>query len=192
MVDDVISKLKPYNRRHKPDPATADFLFRVYELLLQAPSTMDAHAKKRTFESAADGAHSWLVVCISEAALEHIATKGDTKTLRRAHALSREVRFQNMFGPKAKRWTKAELMDYFFEHDTCALVSFEENKKHTTDGWSALHQVPKALPGRQGVMMRTFPGSFSVYARKTVEVLWARRLWNSVQATKPCIAPASC
>jgi hypothetical protein len=181
MVDNVISKLAPFNRPHKPSAATADFLFRVYKLLLEAPPSMNDHAKKRTFENAADGAHSWTVVCISRDALEHVATNGDTKTLRRAHALSRELRFQKIFGPGAKVWAKDELMGYFFENDTCALVSFDENKKHTTDGWSDLYMVPELLPGRKETLMRSFPGSFSVGARKTVEVTWAKALWEKVR-----------
>lgn len=181
MVDNVISKLAPYNRPHKPGPVTADFLFRVYQLLLDAPPSMNDHAKKRTFENAADGAHSWTVVCISKDALEHLATQGNTKTLRRAHALSRELRFRSIFGPDAKVWTKEDLMAYFFEHDTCALVTSGENKKHTTDGWSDLYEVPEFLPGRKGVLTRTFPGSFSVGARKSVELPWAKALWEQVQ-----------
>jgi hypothetical protein len=182
MVHNVISKLAPFNRPHKPSAATSDFLFRVYQLLLKAPPDMSDHAKKRTFESAADGAHSWTVVCISRDALEHLATKGDTKTLRRAHALSRELRFQSIFGSDAKVWTKDDLMAYFFENDTCALVSSEEIKKHTTDGWSELYKVPELLPGRKGALMRSFCGSFSVGARKTVEVPWAEALWKQVRA----------
>jgi hypothetical protein len=182
MVDNAISKLAPFNRAHKPDAATADFLFSVYKLLLEAPPSMNDHAKKRTFESAADGAHSWTVVCISRDALEHIATKGEAKSLRRAHALSRELRFQKIFGPGAKVWTKDDLMAYFFEHDTCALVSLDENKKHTTDGWSDLYKVPEHLTGRKGALMRSFPGSFSVGARKTVEVPWAKALWEEVRS----------
>lgn len=184
MVDNIISKIAPFNRPHKPDAVTADFLYRVYKLLLEAPPTMGAHAKKRTFENAADGAHAWQVVCISQDALKHVATVGDTKTLRRAHAISREVRFQNIFGSDGKVvrvWTRDELMSYFFENDSCALVTFEENIKHTTDGWSVLHQVPDTLPGRKGEMFRPFPGSFSVYARKSVEVPWAQALWESIR-----------
>jgi hypothetical protein len=181
MVANVISKLAPFNRPYSPVPETADFLYRVYKLLLDAPASMNAHAKKRTFENAADGTHAWTVVCISRDALEHVATKGNTKTLRRAHALSRELRFQSIFGPGAKVWTKEELMTYFFEHDTCALVTFDENKKHTTSGWSQLYPVPEHLPDRKGVKKLSFPGSFSVGARKTVELPWAKALWEELQ-----------
>lgn len=180
MVDNLISELAAFNRPHKPSAETADFLFRVYKLLLEAPASMSAHSKKRTFENAADGAHSWKVVCISRAALEHLVIKGNTTTLRRAHALSREVRFQNMFGPGAGVWSKDDLMSFFFEHDTCALVSSEENKRHTTAGWSALYPVPALMHGRKGALVAPFPGSFSVHARKTVELPWARTLWKEV------------
>jgi hypothetical protein len=171
MVDNVISKLAPFNRPHKPDADTADFLYRIYKLLLEAPASMGAHSRKRTFESA-DGAHSWKVVCISQDALQHLATAGDTKTLRRAHALSRELRFQSIFGPDARVWTKADLMAYFFEHDTCALVTSPENNRDTTDSWSRLHAVPEHILCK---------GSFAVYARKTVDVRWAKDLWASIQ-----------
>lgn len=172
MVDNLISQLAEFNRPHRPDAQTADFLFRVYKLLLEAPPCVSTHSKKRTFESAADGAHSWKVVCISQNALEHIATKGDTKSLRRAHALSREQRFQKIFGDGANHWTKADLMAYFFEHDTCALVTTLENNKDTTDDWSKLHPVPSHILCK---------GSFAVYARKTVDVPWANALWSSIQ-----------
>lgn len=172
MVDNVISKLAQFNRPHNPDAETAEFLFRVYKLLLDAPPSMNTHSKKRAFESAADGTHSWKVVCISQDALEHLAAKGDTKTLRRAHALSRELRFRNIFGKDAKLWTRDDLMAYFFEHDTCALVTTPENNDDNTDHWSKLHPVPPHILCK---------GSFAVYARKTVDVPWAKELWRSCQ-----------
>lgn len=184
MPENLTSILAPFNNRaHAPDLQVADFLFQVYELLLNAPPSMSPHAKKRTFENAADGAHSWPVVCVSEDALKQLlANKGDARGLRRAHAVSREVRYQSIFGADAKRWTKEELVRFFFEHDICALVTFNENKTDTVDGWSDLYAVPELLEGRKGMMHRPFPGSFSVYARKTVELPWAQKLWADIEA----------
>ena len=151
------------HRRHMPNAPEADFLYRVYKLLLQAPRSMGNHAKKRTLENAADGVHSWKVVCITEAALEHLVQAKTTKTLRRAHEASREWRFQQIFGQGARVWGKDELMEHFFEHDICAMVTSAENLKHGSTRWSALHEVPDHILCK---------GSFAVYAR-VEDVKWA-------------------
>ncbi len=40
------------------------------------------------------------------------------------------------------------------------MVSFDENNKHATDVWRDLYLVLERLPGRKGVLTRSFPGSF--------------------------------
>lgn len=53
-----LSVLAPFNRPHSVDGETADFLYALYQLLRNAPKSVGNHAKKRTFESAADSAHA--------------------------------------------------------------------------------------------------------------------------------------
>ncbi|KQW43299.1 MULTISPECIES: hypothetical protein [unclassified Roseateles] len=179
MTDDARARLAPYRAgRYKPGDEEAEFLYRVYKLLREAPDKMSKHAKKRTFENAADGVHSWKVVCISEAALEHLATSGTTKTLRRAHEPSREWRYQEVFGEGARDWTQSELMTHFFEHDICALVTSAENGKNVSGDWSPLHAVPEDILCK---------GSFAIYAREK-DVTWAKKLWNSVVAERTLAA----
>lgn len=165
MDNEARQRLAPYReRRHIPKHEEAEFLYRVYQLLRDAPAGMTKHVKKRTFENAADGVHSWRVVCISQAALEHLVREGTTKTLRRAHEPSREWRFQEMFGEGARAWPREELMSHFFDHDICALVTSPENGKQGSKHWSKLHAVP------EGVLCK---GSFAVYATKD-DLEWAR------------------
>ena len=166
------SLLAPFNRPHKVDEETADFLYALYKLLRAAPASMTRHAKKRTFESGADGAHAWRVVCISEHALKHLVENKTTKSLRRAHATAREERFQAIFGEGAKEWERDELTKFFFDNDTCALVTGDENKHDKTNHWSKLYAVP------DGYLCK---GSFAIYARKNTDLLWAEKLWNSIR-----------
>ncbi|MDI1258273.1 hypothetical protein [Aquabacterium sp.] len=170
------SILKQFNRPYEVDEETADFLFAMYLLLRKAPKSMSNHAKKRTFENAADSAHAWRVVCISEKALKHIAENKSAAGLRRAHAMPREERFQQIFGEDAREWGRGELLSFFFEHDTCALVTGKENNQHTTEQWSKLYPV------EEGILCK---GSFAVYARKTIDVPWAEKLWEKVQSKSP-------
>lgn len=167
-----LSVLAPFNRPHSVDEETADFLYSLYTLLRHAPKSMSKHAKKRTFESAADSAHAWRVVCISEKALQHIAKNKNTDGLRRAHAMAREERFHAIFGDGAREWARDELLKFFFENDTCALVTGEENNQDTTDHWSKLYGV------EEGYLCK---GSFAVYARKNTDVPWAEKLWDRVK-----------
>lgn len=167
-----LSLLAPFNRPHSVDEETADFLYALYQLLRKAPKSMNKHAKKRTFENAADSAHAWRVVCISQKALQRIAENKCTKGLRRAHAMPREERFQTIFGDGAREWGRDELLRFFFEHDTCALVTGEENNQDTTAQWSPLHAV------EEGYLCK---GSFAIYARKNTDVPWAEKLWGTVQ-----------
>src|SRR5206468_781793 len=67
----------------------------------------------------------------------------------------------------APRWEKAELLRFFFDHDTSALVTAEENKQDGTKGWSTLHPVP------QGHLTS---GSFSIKPRKRSDLPWAKAL----------------
>lgn len=167
--------LTPFNRPHSADEDTAAFLYALYQLLRDAPASMSNHAKKRTFESAADGAHAWRVVCISENALRHIAEKETAVGLRRAHALSREARFQLLFGDVTHVWERDDLLNFFFEHDTCALVTEDENNQDTTEQWSQLHRVD------EGYLCK---GSFAVYARRKTDVPWAKKLWAEIQTVQ--------
>jgi peptidoglycan/xylan/chitin deacetylase (PgdA/CDA1 family) len=105
----TMSALKAFNRPHTVDEATADFLYCLYELLRRAPSTVDKHARQRTFESAALGSHTWRIVCISRNALEHVVATRSVEKLKRAHALSRGERYDDIFGARARSWSKQDL-----------------------------------------------------------------------------------
>jgi len=54
-------------------------------------------------------------------------------------------------------------LEYFFEHDTVALVTKAENSKEGTSHWSPLLPVPEGL---------FTAGSFSIYVRKRKELKW--------------------
>ncbi len=170
------SVLAAFNRPHKVDDETAEFLYSLYKLLRTAPKSMSDHAKKRTFENAADSAHAWRVVCISENALQQLADSKTTQKLRRAHAMPREKRFQTIFGEGSRQWDRDELMKFFFENDTCALVTSDENNQDTTSHWSRLCKVP------EGILCK---GSFAVYARKNTDVPWAEKAWAEVRLKQP-------
>ena len=57
--------------------------------------------------------------------------------------------------------------EYFFEHDTVALVTKAENAKDGVAHWSPLHPVPEGL---------FTAGSFSIYVRKGKEIPWVSSL----------------
>jgi hypothetical protein len=150
----------PHNRPHQVDAATGAFLFTLYTLLFVA--SVDLRIKQRTFETAADSKNSWRVVSISEAALEHIKKTGEAKGLQRGHILPRVNRARHLFDRKAPM-TQAELLKYFFEHDSVALVTKVENSRDGTTHWSRLYPVPEGL---------FTAGSFSIYVRKGKEIPW--------------------
>lgn len=154
----------PHNRPHRVDSSTAEFLYMLYGLLFVAK--VDLRIKQRTFETAADSKNSWRVVSVSEAALEHIRKAGEAKGLQRGHILSRISRAQHLFN-RDTPLTQAELLEYFFEHDTVALVTKAENSKDGVTHWSQLHAVPEGL---------FTAGSFSIYVRKGKEIPWVQSL----------------
>lgn len=154
----------PHNRPHRVDAPTGEFLFTLYELLFEAD--VDLRIKQRTFETAADSKNSWRVVSISQDALNHITKTGETKGLQRGHMLPRASRARHLFN-RATLITKTELLEYFFEHDTVAMVTKAENTKDGVEHWSTLHAVPEGL---------FTAGSFSIYVRKGKEIPWVRAL----------------
>lgn len=154
----------PLNRPHRVDPSTAEFLYTLYGLLFVAK--VDLRIKQRTFETATDSKNSWRVVSVSEAAIEHIRKTGEAKGLQRGHILSRISRAQHLFN-RDTPMTQAELLEYFFEHDTVALVTKAENSKDGVTHWSPLHAVPEGL---------FTAGSFSIYVRKGKEIPWIQSL----------------
>jgi hypothetical protein len=162
----------PHNRPHQVDTATGAFLFTLYKLLFVA--SVDLRIKQRTFETAADSKNSWRVVSISVAALKHIMKTGDAKGLQRGHMLPRVDHAKYLFNREAPM-TQDELLNYFFEHDTVALVTKAENSKDFTTHWSKLHPVPEGL---------FTAGSFSIYVRKGKEIPWVNSL---VAASAACL-----
>lgn len=157
-------RVHPLNRPHGVDAATGEFLYTLYGLLFVA--TVDLRIKQRTFETAADSKNSWRVVSVSEAALEHIRNAGHAKGLQRGHILPRITRAQYLFNRDAP-FSQTKLLDYFFEHDTVALVTKVENAKDGASHWSPLHAVPEGL---------FTAGSFSIYLRKGKEISWVKSL----------------
>lgn len=63
--------------------------------------------------------------------------------------------------------SREDLLHYFFEHDTVALVTTQENAKDGIAGWSKLLAVPDGLFNA---------GSFSIHARKGKELVWVTSL----------------
>lgn len=63
--------------------------------------------------------------------------------------------------------SQSELLNYFFEHDTVALVTKAENSKAGISHWSPLHAFPEGL---------FTAGSFSIYVRKGKEIPWVKSL----------------
>lgn len=154
----------PHNRPHRVDASTGEFLVTLYTLLFKA--NVDLRIKQRTFETAADSKNSWRVVSISQAAIDHIKNTGEAKGLQRGHMLSRVNRAQFLFN-RDTPLTKSELLEYFFKHDTVAMVTKTENTKDGTSHWSSLHAVPEGL---------FTAGSFSIYVRKGREIPWIQSL----------------
>ena len=157
----------PHNRPHQVDAVTGEFLFTLYKLLFDAK--VDPRIKQRTFETAADSKNSWRVVSISQAAIDHIKNTGEAKGLQRGHVLLRARRALHLFYRDAPL-TKAEMLDYFFEHDTVAMVTKAENSKDGVAHWSPLRAVPEGL---------FTAGSFSIYVRKGKEIPWIQSLSTS-------------
>lgn len=157
----------PKNRPHSVDAETGRFLFTLYKLLFAA--TVDLRIKQRTFETAADSKNSWRVVSISRAALDHITKTGEAKGLRRGHLLSRADRAKYLF-KREEPLTPEELLSYFFEHDTVALVTQAENSKDGSEHWSPLYEVPED---------HFTAGSFAIYVRKKKEMPWVRSITKS-------------
>ena len=69
--------------------------------------------------------------------------------------------------------TEAELLEYFFEHDTVAMVTKAENSKEGVSHWSPLYAVPEGL---------FTAGSFSIYVRKSKEIPWVQLTGDSQNA----------
>ncbi|MEB0114472.1 hypothetical protein QN397_24635 [Variovorax sp. RTB1] len=148
------------------DPPAGDFLFDLYSLLRNAPPTIGPWPRQRTFEAAADALYPWRIVAISIDAIRHVANLQGAAGLRRAHAVSRNQRYLSIFGQEAQPLTRAELLNFFFQNDTCALVTTVEN---ATDGfahWSNLFSV--APPYFQAAA-----GRFRAPVRLGLEVPWA-------------------
>ena len=149
-----------FNRPHKVSPQTADFLYRLYFFVCEE-SSVTLRAKERTFESTADSNQSWRVVCVSEAALNHMHNTRTAKGLKRAHPVRRMDRAKFIF-QRSKPLGKRSLLRYFFQNDTVALVLDAENNKDGFDHWSPLIAVP------HGVLMG---GSFSKYSTRA-DLAW--------------------
>lgn len=92
----------------------------LYGLVFGA--NVDLRIKQRTFETAADSRNSWRVVSVTEAALKLTGETGAAKGLQRGYMLPRIVRAQYLFDREAPL-TQDELLEYFFEHETVALVT---------------------------------------------------------------------
>lgn len=150
----------PKNRPHRVDANTAQFLYTLYKLLFDA--SVDLRIKQRTFETAADSKNSWRVVSISQYALEHIAKTGDAKGLQRGHLLARIDRAKHLF-ECSEPLSQEQLLDYFFEHDTVALITKAENAKDGCNHWSKIREVPDGM---------FTAGSFSIYVRQRKEIPW--------------------
>lgn len=161
----------PNNRPHTVDKQTGVFLHQLYELLFMS-SHLELRVKQRTFETAADSKNSWRVVSITSAAIDHLRDTGSAKGLQRGHLLSRSDRAKYLFNRHAPL-SRDELLQYFFEHDTVALVTRVENAKDGFQHWSKLHPVPGGL---------FTAGSFSIYARKGKELAWVKSLPNNSAA----------
>lgn len=151
----------PNNRPHTVNANTAAFLYRIYLLLFKA-SDIKEWTKQKTFEAAAESTNSWRVVSISEAALQQIANSKSAKGLRRGHILSRSERARRMFGVK-EPMSKEQLTKFFFDNDTVALITKEENAKDGPDHWTPLHAVPDGIFNS---------GSFSIHVRKRKDLPW--------------------
>jgi hypothetical protein len=149
----------PHNRPHRVDATAGKFLYALYELLFSADVAL--RVKQRTFETAAESKDSWRVVSISRAALEQINDRKSAKDLRRGHMLSRRERAAHLFVRDAPL-PQADLLSYFFDHDTVALVTKSENARHGCCHWSELLAVPAGL---------FTAGSFSIYVRQP-ELAW--------------------
>lgn len=162
-----IDTMHPLNRPHSVDKSTGDFLYSLYTLLFDAKH-LELSVKQRTFETAAVCPHSWRVVSISVDALRHINENKSAKGLHRAHVLSRNERAWHMFN-RDSPLNQDDLLLYFFEHDTVALVTTLENAKDGTSHWSRLYAVPFGI---------LCAGSFSIYARKC-DLDWAENLGQS-------------
>lgn len=159
--------IHPHNRPHRVEASTGEFLFTIYKLLFDAK--VDLRIKQRTFETAADSKNSWRVVSISQAAIDHIKKTGEAKGLQRGHMLPRVSRAQHLFNRNTP-FTEPELLEYFFENDTVAMVTKAENSKDGVAHWSQLHAVPEGL---------FTAGSFSIYVRKGKEIPWVQSLGST-------------
>jgi len=162
--------MHPQNRPHRVDQTTGDFLFQIYTLLFEAKH-LSLRTKQRTFETAADSNNTWRVVSISQDALDHINNEKTAKGLRRAHILSRSDRAKYLFG-REEPLSKNKLLEYFFEHDTVALVTATENGKPGSGHWTRLYAVP------EGILTT---GSFSIYARK-LDIKWVMGVLGGIGA----------
>lgn len=153
----------PNNRPHSVDEPTGDFLYLIYQVLFNAVG-LSLRTKQRTFETAADSKNSWRVVSISEDALEHLRMTHSASGLQRGHIMARVDRAKTLF-ERSEPMSREELLTYFFEHDTVALVTKAENSKAGVDHWSKLHAVPEGF---------FTAGSFAIYVRKGKELAWIR------------------
>jgi hypothetical protein len=168
-----VSQMHPHNRPRTVDTQTGDFLFRLYTLLFEAKD-LGLHTQQRTFETATVSKETWRVVSISQAAINHIRIHKSAAGLQRGHILRRFDRAKHLFD-RDVALSRDELLSYFFEHDTVALVTKQENNKDGTAHWSALHPVPEDL---------FTAGSFSVHVRKGKELKWVESLNGSAKSNE--------
>lgn len=132
-----------YNRPHAPSKKQLDFIFEVYQLLFRT-GDIPLRTKQVTLETAAVTLYPWRIVCISDKALRAIQRQRTTLGLRRGHPFRRADRAAVLF-QRGKALSRAAFKDYFFLHDTVALVEGKENGKHGHAHWSELHPVPEGF-----------------------------------------------
>jgi hypothetical protein len=156
-----------------PDPEAVLFLHDVYKLIRGAPPSIGHWPRQRTFEAAADALFPWRVVAISEEAIRHVVTNRSAKGLARGHAVGRAERYDMLFGDQAEELGAQELVDFFFSHDMCAVVTSSENSIDGYGHWSPLYEV--MAPNFQAG-----PGAFAVPVRQRIEVSWAVTLLGDI------------
>jgi hypothetical protein len=133
--------------------------------MLFSEPNLSLKTRQRTFETAADCPDSWRVVCVSHAALIQIVQTTSAKGLRRAHPTSRYERARHLF-ERNQPLDRSGLLQYFFKHDTVALVTTVENAREGATHWSKLYEVPVGI---------FTSGSFSIHARKS-DLEWSKNI----------------
>lgn len=175
------STMHQINRPHRPDEATANFIYEAYQLLRRAPDTFGRWARQGAMENIAACGVSWRPVAISEAALRRIAESRSSKGCARGHWYDRKDRYDDLFG--AEPLDRDRLISHFYDHDTTVVVTKEQNNAGGPfSKWGSIVPVPQVPYAPDGLFASR---GYSFAVRQGKELRWVDERISELDQSPP-------